>query len=72
MKVQSYGRQLINGGITSVLASNSSDLSKVVSALRPSDFKSIANSSKLSGVLNLVAASSSSKSVSNVQVIINF
>jgi hypothetical protein len=71
--VQNFARQkLASQGISNILASNSADLSKIVSGLRPSDFKNITNNSKFIGVLNMVSASTSSKPLSNIQVYILF
>ncbi len=67
--VQNFARQKIaSQGISNILSSNSADLSKIVSGLRPSDFKNISSNTKFTGVLNMVSASSSSKPLSNVQV----
>lgn len=60
--------QIASKGVDSLLSADSSTLSKVVSALKPSDFKNITLEKKYDGVLNLVAAASSSKSQTNVQV----
>lgn len=70
IKIQKFAREKLTSpsAISSLLSSNSADLSKVVSALRPSDFKNIGNSTKFNGVLNLLSASGSSKPLTNVQV----
>jgi hypothetical protein len=67
--VQNFARQkLASEGISNILSSTSSDLSKIVSGLRPSDFKNITENTKFVGVLNMISASTSSKPLSNVQV----
>jgi len=71
LKVADYAAKKIeNSTIDDLLFQNTTILSKVITGLRPSDFNNISDSSKFTGVLNLVSAAASAKPLTNIQVIL--